>query len=207
MRYQGSSGPLALEGNLKRTATRTAILAAAAFATLLAGCIKDKTPTALPTSAVPAPASASPSASPTASETADQAKQHAIDAYLGMQTAFERASAAGDPDYPDLSKYATGAALTLFTNALKANKQQGLLSRGEAVFHPQVASLAPPSAPTKASMQDCMDTSKTERYKADGSPYKDSPGGLRLVLADVERINGEWKVTSVGVRDVGTCKL
>jgi len=194
---------------VKRTATRTAILAAAAFATLLAGCTHDDpTPNTLPTTAAPASASPSPSASPSAAtETPDQAKQHAIDAYLGFQTAFQKASAAGDPDFPDLAKYGTGDALKLFTNGLKANKTQGLLARGEAVFHPKIASLSPPDAPTKASVQDCMDTSKTERYKADGSPYKDTPGGLRLVLASLVRIDGEWKVTGIGIREVGSCKL
>jgi len=194
---------------VKRTATRTGILAAAALAALLAGCThKDQTPNALPTSAAPASATPSPSASPSpAADTPDQAKQHAIAAYLGFQTAFQKAGAAGDPEFPDLAKYGTGAALQLFTNGLKANKTQGLLSRGAAVFHSAVTSLSPPAAPTKASVQDCMDTSKTERYKADGSAYKDSPGGLRLVLADVERIGGDWKVTGIGIREVGSCKL
>jgi hypothetical protein len=194
---------------VKRTAPRTGILAAAALAALLAGCTHDdKTPNAPPTSAAPASASPSPSASPSAAaETPDEAKQHAIDAYLGFQNAFEKAGAAGDPDYPDLAKYSTGAALTLFTNGLKAAKAQGLLGRGQTVFHPKIASLSPPAAPTKASVQDCMDTSKTERYKADGTAFNDEPGGLRLALADVERINGEWKVTAIGIREVGSCKL
>jgi len=191
---------------MKRTTACTGLMAAIVLAALLAACTDDKQPPTVPPTSASTPAS--PSASPSAAaETADQAKQHAIDAYVGMQTAFEKASAAGDPAYPDLPKYATGAALTLFTNGLKANKTQGLLGRGQSVFHPQVASLAPPAEPTKASIRDCMDSSKTERYKADGSPYKDSPGGLRLVLADVERVNGEWKVTSVAIREVGSCKL
>lgn len=194
---------------MKRTATRTAILAATALTALLAGCTNsDDTPTTPTTSAAPASASPSPSASQSAAaETPDQAKQHAIDAYVGFQTAFQKAGAAGDPEFPDLAKYGTGDALKLFTNGLKASKTQGLLARGEAVFHPKVASLSPPAAPTKASVEDCMDTSKTERYKADGSPFNDPPGGLRLVLADVERINGEWKVTGIGIREVGSCKL
>ncbi|MDG4751361.1 hypothetical protein O7630_10445 [Micromonospora sp. WMMD718] len=194
---------------MKRTVTRTGLMAAAALGALLAGCThSDKTPTTLPSSAAPAPASASPSASPSATAvTPDQAKRYAIDAYLGFQTAFQKAGAAGDPEFPDLAKYGTGDALKLFTNGLKSAKTQGLLSRGKAVFHPKIASLSPPAAPTKVSVQDCMDTSKTERYKVDGSPYKDSPGGMRLVLADVERIGDEWKVTGIGIREVGSCKL
>ncbi|SCE63875.1 hypothetical protein GA0070216_10143 [Micromonospora matsumotoense] len=194
---------------MKRTTILIGLCSAAALTVLLAGCTHDDNPpTTLPASAVPTSAAASPSAAAAAAaETADQAKQHVIDAYVGMQTAFEKASAASDPAHPDLPRYATGAALTKLVAGLQASKEQGLLGRGQTIFHPQVASLAPPTAPTKASVQDCMDSSKTERFKADGSPYKDSPGGLRAVLADVERINGEWKVTSVTIRGVGSCKL
>lgn len=194
---------------MKRTATRIGLTSAAALAVLLAGCTHDDNPpTTLPTSAAPAPASASPSASPSAAaETADQAKQHAIDAYIGMWNAFLKASELGDPVYAELPKYTDGIALTRLTDGLKANQANGLLGRGQAVYHPKVESLGPPAAPTKASIRDCLDTSKTGLYKADGSPYKDTPGGLRLVLADVERINGVWKVTSFGAREVGSCSV
>jgi hypothetical protein len=194
---------------VKRTVTRTGLMAAAALGVLLAGCTHDnQTPNTLPTSAAPASASPSPSASPSAAaETEDQAKQHATDAYVGMWNAFLKASELGDPAYAELPKYTNGVALTRLTDGLKANKANGLLGRGKSVFHPRVESLSPPTTPTKASIRDCMDTSKTELYKADGSPYKDTPGGLRLVLADVERINGVWKVTSFGVREVGSCTV
>ncbi|MFI9641425.1 hypothetical protein ACIG87_15395 [Micromonospora sp. NPDC051925] len=193
---------------MKRATSLIGLATAVTLTALLASCAEDENPpTTLPTSAPPVSTSTSPSAAASAAaETPEEARQHAIDAYVGMQTAFEKASAAGEPSYPDLPKYATSAALTLLTNGLNANKRQGLLARGQTIFHPQVASLSPPAAPTRASVRDCMDTSKTERYKADGSPYKDSPGGMRLVLAEVERIEGAWKVTAVGIREVGSCK-
>jgi hypothetical protein len=194
---------------VKRTATRMGLISAATLAVLLAGCTKDDDPpTTLPTSPAPTSATASASASPSAAaETVDQAKQHATDAYVGMWNAFMKASELGDPTYAELPKYADGLALTRLTDGLEASKAKGLLGRGQSIYHPKVESVAPPAAPTKVSIRDCMDTSKTEQYKADGSPYKDTPGGLRLVLADVERINGVWKVTSFGVREVGSCKV
>lgn len=166
-------------------------------------------PATLPTATTTTSTAASPSPpSPTpTAETPDSAKQHAIDAYVGMQNAFLEASKRGDPSFPDLAKYATGQALSLLTNGLKSYQAKGLLGRGQASYHPRIQSLAPPGAPTKASVIDCMNTSDTSLYKANGEPYQDDPGGFRLVLADVQRLNGVWKVTSVGVRAVGTCTV
>lgn len=194
---------------MKRTASRLGLPTAAALAALLVACTDHKDPPAAPpTLSASAPTSASPSSAPSAAaETPDQAKQHAIDAYVGMQQSFLKASELGDPAYAELPKYAHGVALARLTDGLKANQAKGLLGRGEAVYRPRVESLTPPTAPTKASVRDCMDTSKTSRYKANGDPFQDSPGGLRLVLADVERIDGVWKVTAFGVRGVGSCSV
>jgi hypothetical protein len=194
---------------MTRTTHRAIAAAVVVLAAALASaCNNDKQPTTAPP-ATTAPASASPSAAPTsaAPQSREQASQAAIDAYVGMWNAFLKASELGDPAYAELPKYTSGLALTRLTDGLKANQANGLLGRGQSVYHPTVESLSPPTAPTKASIRDCMDTSKTALYKADGSPYKDTPGGLRLVLADVERINGVWKVTSFGVREVGSCTV
>lgn len=185
---------------------------AAAFvvlaATLASGCDNDKQPgDASPTTAAPAtahPTSAPASAAP---QTRDQVTQAAIDAYIGMQRAFLKATETADPAHPDLAKYATGEALTRLTGALKNYQAQGLRGRGDVAFHPSIESLAPADAPTKAQVRDCMDTSKTSLYKANGDPYQDEPGGLRLVRADLERIDGAWKVTGFGVHGVGSCTV
>jgi hypothetical protein len=55
------------------------------------------------------------------------------------------------------------------------------------------------------SIEDCIDTNATSRYKANGEPFNDSPGGRRLVFADVELHDGVWKVFSLAVREVGSC--
>jgi hypothetical protein len=198
---------------MKRTAPWPQLLTVAALIVVvpLGACTGNADPpVALPSAAAPASTSASPSASPSASaaaESPEQARQRVIDAYVGMQNAFLKASELGDPAYPELPKFADGAALTTLTDGLKASKAKGLLGRGQAVYHPEVQALAPPNSPTRASLRDCMDTSKTSQYKANGDAYQDSPGGLRLVLADVERVGGVWKVTSFGVRGVGSCTV
>jgi len=176
-------------------------------ATLATACDQDEQPaTASPTTA---PATGSPTGAPTsaAPQTRDQASQAAIDAYVGMQNAFLTAGQLGDPAHPDLATYATELALTRLTDGLKSYQSKGLLIRGQAAYHPKIESLAPADAPTKAQVRDCMDTSKTALYKANGDPYQDTPGGLRLVRAHVERINGTWKVTGFGVREVGSCTV
>lgn len=192
---------------MRRTTPIITLAVVAGVTAILAACTAKKEPPAtLPSTTASASTSAAspPPASP-AAETQETATQRAIDTYVGMHNAFLKAGQTGNPDSPDLAKYASGSALTQLTNGLKSYQAKGLLVRGQAVFNPKVTSLAPPAAPTKASVQDCMDTSGTSLYKANGDPYQDTPGGRRLVLADVERIDGVWKVTSFGVRDVGSC--
>jgi hypothetical protein len=184
-----------------RTITLTALLAVAA--TLTACTDSDEPAITLPSATSP-PSTPSPTASATATTTPEQ---QILDVYLGMQRAFAKAGEAADPNYPDLSRYAGGAALKVLTSGLTSMRSNGLRARGETVYHPQVESLQPADSPTKAHVRDCMDTSKAEAYKANGDPYKDTPGGLRLVIADLERVDGAWKVTGLGVHAVGSCAL
>ena len=84
-------------------------------------------------------------------------------------------------------------------------RDQGLVSDGNMKLSPEVTSLDPASSPTSAQVTDCADTSETARVRADGEPFDDEPGGRRLVVADLENSGGEWKVTSFGVRETGSC--
>ena len=132
-------------------------------------------------------------------------EREVLDAYLGMQQAFEKAGEIPDPSYPDLPRYTTGPALQLLTKGLTSMKTQGLRSRGQTLFYPKVHELAPAKAPTKARVYDCIDTRKAVAYKANGDPYKDTPGGWRFVVADLESTTGTWKVTGLGIYKVGSC--
>jgi hypothetical protein len=189
-----------------RAIAAAVVVLAATLAT--AACNKDKQPNgAPPTTATPATGSSTAASTSAAPQSREQASQAAIDAYVGMQRAFLKATETADPAHPDLAKYATGEALTRLTDALKNYQTQGLRGRGDVAFHPSIESLAPADAPTKAQVRDCMDTSKTSLFKANGDPYQDEPGGLRLVRADVERVDGIWKVTGFGVHGVGSCTV
>jgi hypothetical protein len=181
--------------------TRTVVVGILLTATLAAaGCGEDARPRATP----PSPATATSAAvSATTSPTPAGTPQQVVDVYEGMQRAFLKAGAAADPDHPELARYAAGAALQQLTALVRSMRDQGLRARGEAVFHARVESMAP----TRARVRDCMDTSRTERYKANGNPFQDSPGGLRLVVADLEHFDSAWKVTGLAVQAVGSCKL
>jgi hypothetical protein len=199
-------------GALKMRSSTALAVFAVAVAVLLAGCTGTSDPTVtLPASSTgsqSSPASSSRSSTPSTSSTttsiADTERQ-VLAAYLGMQQAFERAGETADPTYPDLARYATGAALQRLTAGLTSMRNSGLRSQGKTVYHPKVQELAPAKAPTNAQVTDCMDTRRTSVHRADGQPYKDTPGGWRLVNATVALVGGTWKVTGVGIHEVGSC--
>jgi hypothetical protein len=184
--------------------TRTLALAVvAALLTGLTACSRTDDPTvSLPTVTKSTATTTAPS--PSGNPSVD-VRQQAIDAYVGMQRAYLKATETADPNYPELAKYASGRALEVLKTGLKGIQDQGLRGRGEATFRPRVESVEPAGEPTKIGIRDCMDTSRTELYKANGDPYRDEPGGNRLVIATVEMVNGTWKVTGLGVQEAGSC--
>jgi hypothetical protein len=185
-----------------RVIGRALVLAAALLGTVSACTGAKERPVTLPST----PTSSTPAASTAASPTPTLApEQQVLDAYLGMMRAFAEAGHTANPDNPDLPKYATGAALALLRNGLTSMRNKGLLSKGETIYNPKVESLTPAAAPRTARIRDCMDTRNEVAYKANGQPYQDTPGGFRLVIADAERIDGIWKITGMGVHEVGSC--
>jgi hypothetical protein len=194
---------------MKRAGSRLGQLAVVALsASLTAACHgSEPPPTASSTTGGPATAPASPSTSLSAStETQDQAKQNALAAYLGLLDAFEHAGQVGDPASPELPKYAADSVVNRLSTALAKQKKDGILGRGQTVHHAAVTSIGPPDAPKTAQVKDCMDTRKTSLYKPDGQPVPQDKGGFRLTLANLQRIDGAWKVTRLAIREPGTCK-
>jgi hypothetical protein len=188
--------------------TRRVVLAVVAVLPLaLAGCGSGDPPSAAGPSTAPAGPSAAtpPQPPPTTPGPDEEPRQQALDAYVSMQRAYQRAAETADPDHPDLARYAAGDALRRLRDGLTSIRDQGLRGRGEATYRPVVESVNPIDAPTTITVRDCMDTSATELYDPSGAPYQDEPGGLRLVVATVEVVDGTWKVTSFGVHEVGTC--
>lgn len=196
---------------MRRTRSRPTVAGALAITLLtLTACFDSDPPPAdipITSSPAPAPAPSSPSPAPSVtSMTAEEARQQALAAYMGMQDAFEAAGRTSDPDYPELRKYTTGAALDLFTTALTKRKKEGILASGGTVHHAKVTAVSPAKEPTSAVVEDCMDTRKTALRKANGDPVPQDKGGYRLALADLKRADGIWKVTALAVREVGSCR-
>jgi hypothetical protein len=186
-----------------RTTVRALVLTVALLAMASACTSAKERPVTLP-SASTGTTAGSPTGSPSPTPAPEQ---QVLDAYLGMMHAFNKAGLTSNPDDPDLPKYATGAALTLLQNGLRSMRDEGLLAKGETIYHPKVESITPTNAPRTARIRDCMDTRNAVAYKANGQPYQDTPGGFRLVIADAERIDGIWKMTGMGVHEVGSCVL
>jgi hypothetical protein len=182
------------------------LITAITLALTVPGC--DPTDNPQPTLAPPpetTTATAAPAPSPP-TDPHDNPQQQAIDAYVGMQRAYLIATETADPHHPDLARYAAGEALHRLRNGLASIRDKGLRGRGEVTFDAKVQSLDPVDQPVKITIQDCMDTTASELYKVSGDPYEDEPGGLQLVVATVEIVDGTWKVTSFGVHEVGTCQ-
>jgi hypothetical protein len=133
------------------------------------------------------------------------AVQDALTAYRNMWQAYADASNAGNLRSADLAKYATDSALTTLVNGLANNKSKGLTSKGNPQLAPVQTGFSPADAPTNVTVSDCLDDSHWLLYKSNGELEDNTPGGRHKVVATVNKINGEWKVTAFAESGVGTC--
>lgn len=155
----------------------------------------------------PAPRPSAPPTLPAASAppTAGDAQVQARQAYLGMWAAFVRASRTADYQSPSLAHYAAGGALSLLTHGLYSNFRNGIVTRGNPVFHPEVKVASKNGQPFQATVTDCADSADWTNYYKSG---KSAPGGLpgrRRIVARLQPFDGVWKVTLLVVEKEGTC--
>ncbi|AHH98553.1 hypothetical protein KALB_5191 [Kutzneria albida DSM 43870] len=123
-----------------------------------------------------------------------------------MWAAFVTAGKTSNWQDPQLSHFATSVALTTLTRSLFADHDAGLVTVGEPVLNPHVASVDPPNGPKKVVITDCGDSAHWLRHRADNGQLADTPGGRRLINAVVEKQpDGAWRVSDFGVHNVGTC--
>lgn len=135
-----------------------------------------------------------------------EAEQAALVAYRGMWDAYLAALSVPDPQHPDLGRFAAEDALRVLVGGVESAEREGLAGRGEVELDPVVEELTPADTPTSAEIVDCADTSRTELYRVDGEPYKDTPGGLRRAEAKVRDVGGMWKVIGFALYEVGSCE-
>jgi hypothetical protein len=123
-----------------------------------------------------------------------------------MWQAMAKAGETADWQSPEVAKYATGDALGVINRSLYTDHLNGVVSKGAPVTSPKVTEEKPPSKPTTIMISDCGDSTNWLKYKKDGSPFTDSPGGHRAITAEVKKqADGSWKVTRFAVEGVGTC--
>ena len=146
----------------------------------------------------PAPTAASPTASGSPQAQARQA-------YLGMWQAFVAASRTADFQSPALAHYAAGDALSLLTHGLYQNYQDGIVTRGQPAFDPQVAVTSSSGSAAQASVTDCADSSTWVNYYKSGKPAPGEARGRQRIYARLQPYFGVWKVTYLVVEKVGTC--
>ncbi|CRK57650.1 putative secreted protein/lipoprotein [Alloactinosynnema sp. L-07] len=157
----------------------------------LGGCTQRATPNA-PTSAP--------------STTTASAGEQAIESYVAMWSDFADAATTSNWQSPRLTDHATGPALSVITDALRRDKEKGVVTKGRPTHNPRVSSQDPTGDRDMIRVEDCGDSSDWLKYRADtGALADDRPGGRRAITAELVRAEGAWKVREFTVRAVGTC--
>jgi hypothetical protein len=126
-------------------------------------------------------------------------------AYLGMWQAYVAAARTADYQAPSLDHYAAGAALSVLTNGLYQEHQQGVVTLGQPAFDPAVTVVnASGGVDAQADVTDCADSSRWLNYRS-GKLVAGQPRGRRRIIARLQPFDGVWKVTYLNVGKAGTC--
>ena len=138
-----------------------------------------------------------PSNSPT---DANQFKQPYVNALEEFLAAYSRADTAGDPDNPDLQRYATGPALAWVTKQVSDHRRLGVAHNGQARLRDiGVVGVTARSA----RVGQCMDWSGWPVVnRTTGALFQQFPAWSQLVRADVVASGGKWKVQRITVTAV-----
>jgi hypothetical protein len=169
-----------------------------AFATGLVLCAGAVTLTACGSASTPA-------ATPTTSTAPRDPIAAVLVAYRIMWADLVTAARTSNFQSPLLSQHASGSALTIFVQGLARDQLHGIVTRGDPVLHPQVASLTPSGNPSRATVVDCFDDTHWIEYKTTGGLAKNAPGGRRQTTAHLIKVAGTWKVNQLTVGATGTC--
>jgi hypothetical protein len=145
-----------------------------------------------------------PSATLEETEEAPSPEEAALLAYEAMWDVIVEESHDPNPDYSELEQYAQGDALALLQHGLDAESDEGVISRGEPVFDPEVAS----TEDNRVEIEDCMDSTTWLREDIEtgelSEPSPESPLLSRVEAAAT--FDGlSWKVSELRIWELGTC--
>ena len=136
-----------------------------------------------------------------------QAQLDAVAAYSGMWADMAKAGRTANWKDSALTHHATDRALTQVVQVLYDEQRRGLVSRGAPVLHPEVVQLVPTDNPNSAQIKDCGDsTNWPEVDSKTGALSGSAAGGRRLILAQVVRAQGLWRVTDFTIGKIGSCQ-
>lgn len=135
-----------------------------------------------------------------------EAAQRALAAWSGMWRAYAVAGLTANSNEPELARYAADRALATLRDGLNSYASKGQVLKGHLASRPRVAEVSPPNHPTEVTIADCIDTTAFLVYE-DGEPEDDEPGGRRSAMGTVTLLTDGWRVTSFGIREVGTCAI
>ena len=184
------------------------LVAALVVSVALAGCRSYGEGSPEPTAGSQTARRTTPSLPPLVPPVPADPAAEALAAYAAMWGAYDRA--ARDPrvdtDDAGLGRFAAGDGLAVVSDLVASLRENGLVTEGSIDHFPEVTELSPQGDPTSARVEDCADTSDRGLARANGGPYRDQPGGLRLIFADVELQEGMWMVTALGIGRVGSCQ-
>jgi hypothetical protein len=164
-----------------------------------AGCASGTASTQTPARTDPAPSAPS---SPVA---AGHPQALARTAYLDMWQAYVAAARTANYQAPTLDHYAAGGALTVLTQGLYQEHQDGDVSLGQPVLHPAVKVVKTSGRQaSQVDVTDCADSSRWLDYHG-GKPVAGQDLRHRYIIARLQPFNGTWKVTYLNVGKAGTC--
>lgn len=145
-----------------------------------------------------------PAEEPSPSETPVSPEDEALDAYASMWGVLVEESHHVEPDHSDLELYAVGDALALVQHGLGEEAEDGVISRGEPTFSPEVVT----NEEDHVTLEDCMDSTTWLREDSEtGELMEPSPEDplLRRVDATVTFDGLAWKVTDLQIWEIGSC--
>ena len=148
---------------------------------------------------------ATPPTAPSSAPASGNPQALARQAYLRMWQAFVAASRTADYQSASLAHYAAGGALSLLTHGLYQDYVDGIVTRGQPSFHPEVTVSTSNGAAVQATVTDCADSSHWVDYYKSGKPAPGEAQGRQRIYARLQPFDGDWKVTYLVVEKVGTC--
>ncbi|WP_371641024.1 hypothetical protein [Streptomyces virginiae] len=170
-----------------------------ALAAALAGCGGGDGGAKAPAAATAAP-SPSKSADPDAPE-----KAAVLEAYRAMRSAEERTYGTAKRD-PQLATYAGNTALRDITLTMLYHQEQGTVMKGELSYRPEVTGFD--EAKTKATLTDCVDSSKYDEVKASTGeviPVKGTAPRRHVNNLTAIKTDGKWVIWALAIDRAATC--